>query len=104
MLPEVIQQSLKMPIQLAARGVDGGFEVGAGMTCLEDFQEVLKIMDQAVPEMGHEIGVAPDRPLKTLQPLAGDTAALQRLEEAIEIAVAAEEFQVRLTNHDVIGS
>src|SRR5579859_127348 len=54
--------------------------------------------------MAHEIGVASNGTLKALQPFTGDAAFLQGFMKTVQMAVAAQKFQVSLANDDVVRS
>ena len=60
-------------------------------------------MDEAVFEVRDKIRSGADRALEAGQPFLGHAASEERLIEPIRITIAAQESQVSLADHDVVG-
>ena len=96
------EQVVERPVQEPPGCVHRRLEVAAAVYGLERPQEVLEVVYQPIPDVGHEIRGASDRALIALEPLPGDTPFPERPVEEIEISVALQERDVALADHDVI--
>src|ERR1044071_7590114 len=103
-LPQKIQLLLKALVELVPRRVKGGFEIRSRMAGLKDGEEVLKIVNQPVFQVGNKLRLAADWPFKAFEPFAGGAAGLEGLIKALESSIAAEKLQESPANDDVVRS
>src|SRR6266481_3721099 len=103
LVPDITQQALEAAIELTFGGVNGGFEIGAGMAGFENLEEIPKILEQGVFQMRKELRAAADGPLKAFEAVPSHAVVPEDLIKAILIAVRVQEFDVGLTDDDVVG-
>src|SRR5215472_6558705 len=72
------------------------------MNGLQDFEKLFELADQCALEVWHEIRIGADGTFKTLQAFASYATGLKGLIIAIEISIAAQEFQVRLADYNIV--
>ena len=101
--PERVEELAVGLVEQGARGKSRAAQVAGGVERTQDRQELAEIVQERLAQMGNVVRRAANGTLVAVQALAAHAPGLQAGPEGPLIAKTAQELQVRLANHDIVG-